>query len=64
MRDEGARHIVQSASGPWRSSGAWWTHPAWSREEWDVELNEQPQRCLRLAHDPAAGGWYVVGIYD
>ena len=64
MRDEGARHVVQSASGPWRSSGAWWTHPAWSREEWDVELNEQPQRCLRLAHDPAAGGWYVVGIYD
>jgi len=61
---EGQRLRLQSASGPWRTSGAWWTHPAWSREEWDVALKEQPQRCLRLAHDPAGGSWYVVGIYD
>jgi protein ImuB len=64
MHYEEARHIVQSASGPWRSNGAWWTHPAWCREEWDVALKESTQRCLRLAHDPAAGGWYVIGIYD
>jgi protein ImuB len=72
MRYEGARHIVQAASGPWRSSGAWWTHPAWCREEWDVALENVSQntpvadagRCLRLAHDPAAGGWYVIGMYD
>jgi hypothetical protein len=64
MHYEGARHIVHAASGPWRSSGAWWTHPAWCREEWDVALKEHPQRYLRLAHDPANGGWYVVGIYD
>ena len=64
MRHDGTRHIVQAASGPWRSSGAWWTHPAWCREEWDVALKEQPQRYLRLAHDPGNGGWYVVGIYD
>ncbi len=74
---EGRRLTVKSGSGPWRASGAWWTHPAWCREEWDVVLNEQPQRCLRLAHDPSAGdqthytgpptadtGWYVIGIYD
>jgi protein ImuB len=64
MYYEGKRLAVQAGSGPWRSSGAWWTHPAWCREEWDVVLREQPQRCLRLAHDPAAKCWYVIGIYD
>jgi protein ImuB len=64
MHYEGAQHIVQAASGPWRTSGAWWTHPAWCREEWDVALKEYPQRCLRLAHDPSVHCWYVIGIYD
>ncbi|MGC2210896.1 MAG: hypothetical protein WA532_12380 [Candidatus Korobacteraceae bacterium] len=64
MHYEGTRLIVQSASGPWRTSGAWWTHPAWCREEWDVALKEQSQCYLRLAHYPATGGWYVIGIYD
>jgi protein ImuB len=64
MQYEGQRLRLQAASGPWRTSGAWWTHPAWCREEWDVVLEEQPQRCLRLAHDPAADCWYVIGIYD
>ena len=64
MYHEGQRLMLQAGSGPWRTSGAWWTHPAWCREEWDVVLQEQPQRCLRLAHDPAAKCWYVIGIYD
>jgi protein ImuB len=64
MYYEGQRLMLQAGSGPWRTSGAWWTHPAWCREEWDVVLKEQPQRCLRLAHDPAASCWYVIGIYD
>jgi len=64
MNYEGQRLVLQADSGPWRTSGAWWTHPAWCREEWDVVLKEQPQRCLRLAHDPAAKCWYVIGVYD
>jgi protein ImuB len=64
MHYEGHRLILQAGSGPWRTSGAWWTHPAWCREEWDVVLKEEPQRCLRLAHDPGASCWYVIGIYD
>ncbi len=72
MHYEGTRLLVQAASGPWRTSGAWWTHPAWCREEWDVALKNVLQnalvadagRCLRLAHDPATGGWYVIGTYD
>jgi protein ImuB len=61
---EGQRLRLETGSGPWRTSGAWWTHPAWCREEWDVVLSEPAQRCLRLAHDPAASCWYVIGIYD
>ncbi|HVJ04930.1 MAG TPA: hypothetical protein VM578_04625 [Candidatus Saccharimonadales bacterium] len=64
MRYEGKRLTLQTSSGPWRTSGAWWTNPAWCREEWDVELQEQSCRCLRLAHEPAAACWYVIGIYD
>jgi protein ImuB len=64
MRYEGKRLMLHTSSGPWRTSGAWWTNPAWSHEEWDVELQEQPQRCLRLAHDPGASCWHVIGIYD
>jgi protein ImuB len=61
---EGQRLTLQTCSGPWRTSGAWWTHPAWCRDEWDVVLEEEPHRCLRLAHDPGANCWYVVGTYD
>ncbi|HUO61137.1 MAG TPA: hypothetical protein VMU24_10745 [Candidatus Acidoferrales bacterium] len=61
---EGQRLRVETSSGPWRTDGAWWTHPAWSREEWDVVLDEHPQRCLRLAFDPGARCWYVIGVYD
>jgi protein ImuB len=64
MHYEGKRLMLQTASGPWRTNGAWWTHPSWCREEWDVVLQEQPQRCLRLAHDPSASCWYLIGIYD
>ncbi len=61
---EGQRLQVREGSGPWRTDGGWWTSPAWSREEWDVVLEEQPRRCLRLAFDPGANCWYVIGAYD
>ncbi|HZD33319.1 MAG TPA: DNA polymerase Y family protein [Candidatus Angelobacter sp.] len=64
MYYEGRRLSLHACSGPWRTNGAWWTLPAWCREEWDVVLKEQPQCCLRLAHDPGANCWYLIGIYD
>jgi hypothetical protein len=79
MDYEGQRRPLKARSGPWRSSGAWWTNPAWCREEWDVAIEEEPRRCLRLAYEPGADGyaaagaapaaarggcWYVIGIYD
>jgi protein ImuB len=62
LHHEGQRLSLHAASGPWRTDGAWWTHPAWCREEWEVTV--QGACCLRLAHDPAAQCWYLIGSYD
>jgi hypothetical protein len=32
------RGEVVAASGPWRTSGEWWTKDAWQQDEWDLEL--------------------------
>lgn len=55
---------VHKASGPWKTSGAWWTNSNWCREEWDVILGEQENLYCRVAFDPGARCWYLVGIYD
>ncbi len=61
---EGQKFVVRKDSGPWKSSGAWWTYPDWTREEWDVALGGQDKKCCRVAHDPASNCWYLIGIYD
>ncbi|MGO9403094.1 MAG: DNA polymerase Y family protein [Terriglobales bacterium] len=61
---EGQKFMVQRDSGPWKASGAWWTYPEWSREEWDLALGGQDRKCCRVAYDPASDCWYLIGIYD
>jgi len=57
-------------AGPWRSSGDWWEREAWSRDEWDIALQNSPLRngdavsFCRLVHDLLGGGWFVEGTYD
>jgi protein ImuB len=52
-------------AGPWRSSGDWWEHSAWSRDEWDIALqNANAIALYRLVHDLLGGGWFVEGTYD
>jgi protein ImuB len=52
-------------AGPWRSSGDWWEHEAWSRDEWDLALrNGEAISFYRLVHDLLGGGWFVEGTYD
>ncbi len=55
-------------AGPWRSSGDWWDRDPWSRDEWDIALqNAQHGGSLalfRLVHDLLGGGWFVEGSYD
>src|SRR5579859_80882 len=52
-------------AGPWRFSGDWWEHDAWSRDEWDIALQNRDAIALyRLVHDLLAGAWFVEGTYD
>jgi protein ImuB len=54
-------HVVRCA-GPWRSSGDWWDSDRWSREEWDVALDDHT--VIRLLHDPLQDAWLLDGAYD
>jgi len=52
-------------AGPWRFSGDWWEHEAWSRDEWDLALrNGETVSFYRLVHDLLGGVWFVEGTYD
>ena len=52
-------------AGPWRSSGDWWEREAWSRDEWDVALQNADEIALyRLVHDRLNGSWFLEGTYD
>jgi protein ImuB len=52
-------------AGPWRSSGDWWERNAWSRDEWDLALqNGAAVSFYRLVHDLLGGAWFVEGTYD
>jgi protein ImuB len=71
---------VTAASGPWSTSGEWWREDAWSREEWDVEINRpsvssansmesslsaEPQKGVyRIYYDAVRQAWFVAGMYD
>jgi len=52
-------------AGPWRFSGDWWEREAWSRDEWDIAIQNAATIALyRLVHDLLSGGWFVEGTYD
>lgn len=66
--------VVQIA-GPWRSSGDWWRpdasahstervvrDTAWSRDEWDLRLNDGA--LYRLYRDRLPRQWFIEGVYD
>jgi protein ImuB len=58
----GIRGAVVTATGPWRTSGDWWTSTVWNREEWDVGLNDGA--LYRIYVEPASARWFVDGVYD
>ena len=51
---------VLSASGPWRTSGNWWTPAPWNRDEWDIAL---PTALYRIYREPNQH-WFLEGSYD
>jgi len=53
------------AAGPWRSSGDWWETEGWSRDEWDIAVQEETTIvCYRLVRDLLRGRWLLEGTYD
>ncbi len=52
-------------AGPWRSSGDWWEHEGWARDEWDIAVQGESGIALyRLVRDRLNGKWIVEGSYD
>ena len=58
----GVRGHVLRYAGPWKTAGEWWTDTAWSREEWDVALDDGA--LYRIYQESASHEWFVQGIYD
>ena len=57
----GVHGRIETASGPWRTSGDWWRPNAWDREEWDIELLDA---LYRIYYDVHFDRWFVQGVYD
>jgi protein ImuB len=67
---QGLRGEVLAASGPWRTSGDWWTKNSWQQDEWDLEIHfaastRGPRHGLyRFAYDELRDIWLVRGVFD
>ncbi len=57
---------VIAASGPWHTSGEWWSKSAaWARDEWDVALKtKEGTGIYRIYFDRTNNGWFVEGRFD
>ena len=56
---------VLAASGPWRTSGAWWSNAIWARDEWDVALDaHEGIGFYRIFFDLIQDQWFVEGMFD
>jgi len=53
---------VVSSAGPWRTSGDWWSTGAWSRDEWDVALDDGA--VYRVFRDRDRERWFIDGMVD
>jgi protein ImuB len=49
-------------TGPWRSSGEWWTEDSWNRDEWDIQFKNGT--ICRFYWHPEDKRWFLEGIYD
>ena len=60
VRSEWFRGPVANVRGPFLSSGQWWDHCRWAREEWDVEM--AGGILIRIFRSNE--GCFIEGIYD
>jgi protein ImuB len=52
---------IQTAAGPWRTTGDWWTNQPWNRDEWDITLSNST--LYRIYREPT-DHWFIEGAYD
>jgi len=62
VKATGVSGQVTRHAGPWKTAGEWWTTSAWSREEWDVALDDGA--LYRIYQESVSHEWFVYGIYD
>jgi protein ImuB len=62
VRAAGVKGTVMRSAGPWKTSGEWWADTAWSRDEWDVALDDGG--LYRIYQEAQTQGWFVQGVYD
>ena len=59
------RGEVTACAGPWRTSGEWWSNDGWSRDEWDVAVQQKNGLALyRMYRDLTTESWFVEARYD
>lgn len=58
----GVRGAVLRCAGPWKTSGEWWAATSWTREEWDVALDDGA--LYRIYQEMQSHAWYVHAVYD
>ncbi len=62
VRAPGVKGSVLRCAGPWKTSGEWWASTAWSRQEWDVALDDGA--LYRIYQEIESREWYVHAVYD
>jgi len=64
-RNKEMQGAILWTAGPWRSSGDWWEHEGWARDEWDIAVQGENGIALyRLVRDRLNGKWILEGTYD
>ena len=53
---------IKTLSGPWRTSGDWWTSEPWDRDEYDLAMMDGT--LYRIFRDNRTSLWFFEGSYD
>jgi len=60
------QYEVESAYGPWKMNGDWWSTTLWGVQQWDMVARARDGAflCGCLVHDLATGAWQMEALYD
>lgn len=60
------QYEVESAYGPWRRNGEWWSSTLWGVQQWDLVARAQDGAflCCCLVHDLTTNVWQMEALYD